>query len=350
MKHSLLILLFVTACWSSVQANNSIGEARFTRGVVTAQHSDDAIRILGTDAPLFEGDTLNTSKNSYAIVNLDDGTRMTLRPNTSFELQQFQPDNNIAVMRLLKGGVRALTGFISKRSPTGFRVRASSTTIGIRGTEFYARLCDEACEFEAPIDSTTTAPPALVVGRAALVIGTLNITSGDGRTRRAGKGAPLYEGDVLVTETASYAMLALQDEGRITLRAETEFIIQKLKFDRQHPDGDSAVFNLVRGGIRAFTGLIGKRKQNTYRVVTSVATIGIRGTGFDLVCQGTCGAPTSPSGSNDGPLKIEPTSLPPGDDDGPLKIEPTSLPPGDDDGPLKIEPTSLPPGDDDGPL
>jgi len=36
------------------------------------------------------------------------------------------------------------------------------------------------------------------------------------------------------------------------------------------------------------TGLVGRLNKESFRVATPTATIGIRGTGFDLVCEGTC--------------------------------------------------------------
>ena len=64
----------------------------------------------------------------------------------------------------------------------------------------------------------------------------------------------------------------------------------------------AAVLRLLRGGLRAFTGLIGKTQPRNVRFTTSVATIGIRGTGMDLSCQGSCAE--------------EPGEAPPPDGDG----------------------------------
>src|SRR5690606_20908527 len=56
------------------------------------------------------------------------------------------------------------------------------------------------------------------------------------------------------------------------------------------PDGtEQASYRLHKGGVRALTGMIGKRDPQTYKVHTSVATIGIRGTGHNTrICQGDC--------------------------------------------------------------
>jgi hypothetical protein len=46
------------------------------------------------------------------------------------------------------------------------------------------------------------------------------------------------------------------------------------------PDGDNASFNLVKGGLRSVTGLLGKRNKEKFAMKTPSATIGIRGTTF----------------------------------------------------------------------
>jgi hypothetical protein len=51
---------------------------------------------------------------------------------------------------------------------------------------------------------------------------------------------------------------------------------------------DKILFKLAAGGMRALTGSIGKKDHDAYAVNTPVATIGIRGTEYDLQCNGSC--------------------------------------------------------------
>jgi hypothetical protein len=49
-------------------------------------------------------------------------------------------------MNLVKGGMRALTGEIGKRgSPESYRVKTQAATIGIRGTVYEVRVCNNNC-------------------------------------------------------------------------------------------------------------------------------------------------------------------------------------------------------------
>lgn len=56
------------------------------------------------------------------------------------------------------------------------------------------------------------------------------------------------------------------------------------------PQEDSAFFRLIKGGLRTVTGLVGKRgNQDAYRIGTSTAMIGIRGSaGETLDCTQGC--------------------------------------------------------------
>ena len=132
-------------------AATQVGEVSFARGVITGQIAGEQPRILGKGLPLHNGETLNTSSRGFAVIKLDDGSRMTLRPNTTFKIVNVdsRKGSENAFMSLLRGGFRAITGAISKASASAFRVSTSVATIGIRGTEFDARLCEGAeCDAE----------------------------------------------------------------------------------------------------------------------------------------------------------------------------------------------------------
>jgi len=50
----------------------------------------------------------------------------------------------------------------------------------------------------------------------------------------------------------------------------------------------------LRGSLRAATGLIGKARPERVRMTTPTATVGIRGTGWDVVCVAACVDPSAP--------------------------------------------------------
>lgn len=286
----ILVLLFTV---SSVYAETDIGKAVFARGITMAESVAGAIRVLAEGESVFEGDTLTTGEKSFVVLELSDGTRMSLRPNTTFQLENFKPKINTADVRLFAGGLRAKTGTISKINPEGFKLHANNTTTVVRDAEFDVRLCKEECEEEAAKHRIQQETKKLVVGRVAEVKGLLTITNKQQYSRVAVKGAPLYEGDNVVSGEEAYAVLAFRDKGRITIQEKTTFNIDKLEFEESQPTEGNAVFELIKGGLRALTGSIGDKDKEAYQMNTPVATIGIRGTGFDLVCVENCANPNS---------------------------------------------------------
>lgn len=112
----------------------------------------------------------------------------------------------------------------------------------------------------------------------------------DGSTKILSQKSTVESGDLLVSEKETYARVKFTDNSEITLKPNTQIKIDSYLFDQSKPESDNAVFNLLKGGLRALTGLVGKRgNQDSYKLKAPSATIGIRGTDFlaDLTPQGT---------------------------------------------------------------
>lgn len=93
------------------------------------------------------------------------------------------------------------------------------------------------------------------------------------------KGRPVLVGDHIVTGHNSRVLLKMVDGTMLTLGADTEFVISAYHYSKKAKQG-SASLELVKGVFRAVTGAIGKLRERDFKVKTSVATIGIRGTDF----------------------------------------------------------------------
>ena len=295
------------------QAAEVAGKVGYMSGTVVAQHADGTIRVLGPKSEVLAGDMLVTAKDSYAQVQMNDGAQMTLRPNSNLKIEAFQfrkeePQADNAVLRLIKGGFRTVTGLIGKRGdPDAYKVRAASATIGIRGTDFSSRLCAaKDCRDDEVADAKQAAKPAeeqaQVIGRVMLVEGDLSAKNGDGKVRKLPLGAPVYEGDALTTGSKSHAVVAFRDEGRISLQESTVFQVEKFKYNKAAAQ-ENAVLRLLKGGVRMVTGLIGRVNHDNYQFRVATATIGIRGTGFDAWCNGPCASGAgNPGATPDNPL------------------------------------------------
>lgn len=95
-------------------------------------------------------------------------------------------------------------------------------------------------------------------------------------------GARVQEGDVLVTPEGSTALVRMDDGANLLLRGETELKISKLKLQGE-PGVFSQVYELLAGACRYVTGALGKSRPTAIAFTTGTATVGIRGTDFDIV-------------------------------------------------------------------
>jgi len=278
------------------------GEVEFSRGVGFAQSPGEAPRTLGKGLPLREGDRLTTSDGASAIIKLQDGTRMTVRPNSELVLQHYQwqdnaPDNGM-LMQLVRGGFRAVTGLISKGSPNAARIQTSTATIGIRGTDFDARLCTTRECAQESNQVQESARPNAVQASAKLtnVQGEIYAVDGNGTRRRLVEGGSVYPGDVVETTRGAHGVLAFRDDTRITLGSQTRFRLDNFVYDDKNAGDGRFLASILRGSVRALTGLIAKANNRNVGFSTATATIGIRGTGFDVTCTGPCaGEPGDPN-------------------------------------------------------
>lgn len=128
-------------------------------------------------------------------------------------------------------------------------------------------------------------------GSVVQVNGTLTARRKD-ETVALQAGARVQEGDVLVTAERTSALVRMDDGANLLMRAGTELQITKLRLQGE-VGVLSQVYELLAGACRYVTGALGKSRPTAIAFSTGTATVGIRGTDFDLVYT------TEPSGSQD---------------------------------------------------
>ena len=125
------------------------------------------------------------------------------------------------------------------------------------------------------------------VGRVLVAVGDTSALR-NGAVVKLTRGAEVQTGDTLRVGEASNMQVRFTDEGITALRSNSEFRIDDYKFEEKTNIGKS-FFSLVKGGMRAITGLIGRHNRDNYAVKAATATIGIRGTHFVLAqCASDC--------------------------------------------------------------
>lgn len=84
-------------------------------GTMSVQRPDGSVRILAQKSEVQPGDVLTTQQDSYAQINFTDGSAATMRPNSTMKLETYSfnqdaPQSDGMFLRLLKGGLRTVTG------------------------------------------------------------------------------------------------------------------------------------------------------------------------------------------------------------------------------------------------
>lgn len=295
-------LLALLALAGSLSTHNALaqtasagpaGEVEFARGAGYAQTPGQSPRIMGKGLEFRQGDTLSTAAGSTAIVRMQDGTRMTLRPGTDLVVQQFQyradAANNSMVLQLFTGGLRAITGLISKNAPEAAKLQTKTATIGIRGTDFDARICQRECLAESSqVSESARANTVQASAKIVATQGEITAVDGAGTRRRLVDGGAIYPGETVETGSAARGVLAFRDDSRLTLGATTRFRVDTFTYDDKNPGEGKFLVSLLRGSARALTGLIARANNRNVGFTTSTATIGVRGTGLDMQCEEAC--------------------------------------------------------------
>ena len=138
---------------------------------------------------------------------------------------------------------------------------------------------------------------AATAGQVTHLSGILSVKRADGTSKMLAIKSDVLEGDTLNTEAGAYARLKFVDGAEVVLRPGTEFKIESYAYQAGKPESDNIILGMLKGGLRAVTGLIGKRNRDKVSFNTATATIGIRGTHFGaLFCRGDCGSVPTTTG------------------------------------------------------
>jgi hypothetical protein len=118
-------------------------------------------------------------------------------------------------------------------------------------------------------------------GKVVFAVGDVVAVRGSSRIPLSA-GSPIEAGDAIVTAAQSHAHLRFSDDALVALKPDSEFRIEEYNFAGRDDGTEVAVFRLVKGGFRTLTGQIGKLSGDRYQLLTTQATIGIRGTHFQV--------------------------------------------------------------------
>ena len=122
---------------------------------------------------------------------------------------------------------------------------------------------------------------AKAVGSVTFKTGDATITHADKSVVQAAKNTELNAGDTVETKDGRL-QLALIDGGKVSLQPNTIYKINKYEFSGKEDGSEYAFTELIKGGLRTVSGLVGHKNRDRYQLKTTAATIGIRGTEFTV--------------------------------------------------------------------
>ncbi len=195
---ALLALILPAAAGAATPAGN----VTLVTGRGTAS-GEGGVRALAKGDPVYSGEIVHSSANSYVDLKFSDGGYFLLRPNTRFQVVDFanhsgstesaaptpapapaapaatapaapvpppvaplaaaqqggQNGASRAFFSLLKGGFRSISGLIGKINHDEYQVATPVATIGIRGTDYLVVICDVTCATDPQIAAVL--PPGI---------------------------------------------------------------------------------------------------------------------------------------------------------------------------------------------
>lgn len=205
MRMLMLSALLLISATGEVLAAKA-GTVTLLTGRGTASTLDGAIRALRKGDTVNSGEVINSGANSYVNLKFKDGSFILLRPNSRFQVEEFEYDGEDlsntkgavppkdsaastpesgretsrrsqasttgrAFFRLLKGGFRAVTGLVGRADRNQYRVATPVATIGIRGTDYVVVLVDPAIAADPVLAASL---PGGIGAEGGVVVGVIN--------------------------------------------------------------------------------------------------------------------------------------------------------------------------------
>lgn len=101
--------------------------------------------------------------------------------------------------------------------------------------------------------------PGSHIGRVVSATGTVMIERPGQRPALAGDGAEIRPGDFIETVGDSGARIRYRDNSELRLRPGTRMAVTEFRIDPANPREERFTTQLVKGGLRAISGLIARR-------------------------------------------------------------------------------------------
>ena len=137
------------------------------------------------------------------------------------------------------------------------------------------------CSLQLTDLNAQTNSQAAEVGKFERVIGRVSVQVSGGVSRTPERGSSVLVGELITTDEDSEATITTRDGARIVLRSKSRLEMADYSFEPTTNEG-TFISRLLKGSLRTVTGFIGKAQPRNHRITTPTATVGIRGTDFEV--------------------------------------------------------------------
>lgn len=117
-------------------------------------------------------------------------------------------------------------------------------------------------------------------GKIMRVTGKATVSSASNQTKEAAKDDVINTGDTITSSKESQVLIRMKDNSSLLVRADSKIKITAFQFENKPTDNTKTT--VLAGTLRAVSGSIGKGQPDNVKYEAGTATIGIRGTDFEI--------------------------------------------------------------------
>ena len=203
-------------------------------GKASVSNVHGRMQALQVNAPVFEGDRLETGLGSSLHVMMDDAAEVFLKEDSVLLVSEYvitsgDDKKSSSVFDLLRGGLRKITGAIGANPAANYQLHTGVANIGIRGTEYVIKLC-KLDDCSATLSGND--PEAKL--HAMVMAGSITLTSEDGVQVLIAPGE---------YATATAAVIALENKQAVPLGFLDTQEAQKFRPVAQQPEEEKESSN-----------------------------------------------------------------------------------------------------------
>lgn len=129
------VLLFSMA--TGAHAVVEAGRVQFVFGVAHAIGGEGGQRQLAKAQPVYAGETIVTGPTASLQLRMIDKAVLAIRPNSQVHIETYHlaDSNGQAILRLVQGSLRSVTGLIGQLHSDNYRIITNRAYLGVRGTD-----------------------------------------------------------------------------------------------------------------------------------------------------------------------------------------------------------------------